>query len=132
MKRERREPSSFWNGRSFSSIEQRIDRGVQLGEREELPVAQTRQDPALDDLHAPLDLGLVARLAHACRQDRHAIVLGELGVGAVQVRLVAMRPIHAALQVVRDERRRGAAEKLQRPHMRAQPIGSDCVQVASA
>ena len=32
-------------------IDQRADRRVQLGEREEAPVAQPRQDPALDDQH---------------------------------------------------------------------------------
>jgi hypothetical protein len=30
-------------------------------------MAQPRQDPALDELHAGLDLGLVARLARARR-----------------------------------------------------------------
>ena len=39
------------------------DRGVQLGEREEAPVAQPRQHEALDDLHGDLHLRLVARLA---------------------------------------------------------------------
>ena len=38
------------------------DRRVQLGQREEAPVAQLRQHEALDDLDRDLDLGLVARL----------------------------------------------------------------------
>lgn len=47
---------------------QRVDRGVQFGEREEPPIAQPREDPALDDLHAGFDLGLVARFSDASRQ----------------------------------------------------------------
>lgn len=39
-------------------IEQLADRLVQLLQREELPVAQARQDEPLDNQHAVLDLGL--------------------------------------------------------------------------
>jgi hypothetical protein len=42
--------------------QQHGDGPVQLGQAEEAPVAQPRQDPALDHLHADLHLGLVARV----------------------------------------------------------------------
>ena len=44
-------------------VDQNADRDVQLGEREEAPVAQPRQNPSLDDKNRRLDLGLIARLA---------------------------------------------------------------------
>ena len=46
-------------------IDQLTDRLVQFGQREEPPVAQPRQDPALHHLNADFDLGLVARLVRA-------------------------------------------------------------------
>src|SRR5260370_40571950 len=64
--------------------EQRADRAVQFGQREEALVAQAGEDPALDHLHADLDLGLVARPTWSRRQDRRAAVPGEVLVGRVQ------------------------------------------------
>ena len=55
-------------------VEQLGDARVQRGEREEGLVAQPREDPALGDLHGDLDLGLVARLRRARRQDRRPVV----------------------------------------------------------
>ena len=52
--------------------DQLADRLVQLGKRKEAPIAQPRQNPALDHQHADLDLRLVARLARPCWQDRPA------------------------------------------------------------
>ncbi len=48
-------------------IDQRADRRVQFGQREEPPVAQPRHDPALRHLDGDLDLRLVARLVRARR-----------------------------------------------------------------
>src|SRR5258708_40355546 len=39
-------------------VEQRPDRRVEFGQREEAPVSQSCQDPAPDDLHADFNLGL--------------------------------------------------------------------------
>src|SRR5205807_964558 len=50
------------------------DRLVQLGEREETAVPEPRQYPPFDYQNADLDLGLVARLARPCRQDRGAVM----------------------------------------------------------
>src|ERR1700685_902648 len=48
------------------------DRLVQFGQREEPLVAQPGQDPALHDLDANLDLGLVPGLVRARRNNRRA------------------------------------------------------------
>jgi hypothetical protein len=86
-------------------------------------VAQRRQDPALDALHGGLDLGLVARLADAGRQDRHPVVLGEVLVARVEVGLVAAGTVHAALEVVEDDRPCDAADVVERPHVGTEPVG---------
>jgi hypothetical protein len=104
-------------------LEQRRDRRVELAEREERAITKPREDPPLHDEHARFDLRLVARLAHASRQDRDVVVRGEVVVARVELRLVAMRTLHGAAQVVRDERAGHAADVLQRSHVRAQPVG---------
>ena len=86
------------------------DGGVGLGEAEEGAVPQRRQDLALGDLHADLDLGLVARLGHARGHDHAAVVGGELGVGRRDLGLVAVGLLHAGLQVVGHDELGGAAE----------------------
>ena len=67
------------------------DRDVEIGGAEEPPIAQPGQNPALGDQDRLLDLGLVARFVRPRRQDRHAVVVGELQIAAVQARLVAVR-----------------------------------------
>ena len=78
-------------------IQQLPDRGVQLGQREEAPPTQPgvapearfqRDDPTLDELHADLDLGLVAGPVRTRRNDRGVGVGGEVGLGPVDLRLV--------------------------------------------
>ena len=104
-------------------VEQHPDRRVELGEREEPMVAQAGQDPALDDLDGDLDLGLVARPARPGRQDRRAVVRGEVLVGPVQPGLVPVGPGHPDLGVVGHDLARHAADEGQRPGVRADPVG---------
>ncbi len=53
--------------RSVVQILQKLgDRGIELGQREEGPVPQPGEDPALHDQHGAFDLGLVPRFAAAC------------------------------------------------------------------
>ena len=66
--------------------------GVQIGEREEGAVPQRREDPALGDLDTHLDFGFVGRRRDARGNHHRAVVAGELGVGAVDLRLVAVAP----------------------------------------
>ncbi len=79
-------------------------------------------DPALDPLHRDLDLGLIARLTYSRRQDRDAVVFGEVLIAWVQIRLVPTGSPYAALEVVRNNGVRDAAEVLERPHVCTEPI----------
>ena len=56
-------------------LEQLADPRVQRRKREVLLVSQPSEDPSLRDLHADLDLGLVARLARTRRHDRRPVAL---------------------------------------------------------
>ena len=96
---------------------------VQLVEREEAPVAQLGQHEALDDQNRDLDLRLVAWLPHPRRQHHEAVVVGEILIGAVDARLVARRLGDAGLEVVAHNRLRHAADRGERVHMRADPVG---------
>lgn len=73
-------------------------------------VAEVRQNPPLGDLHGDLDLGLVARMQRARRQDGRAVVRRQLLVGALDARLVPARRRHAALELVGHDRGRQASE----------------------
>src|SRR3989454_7402094 len=75
----------------IEAVDQDADRDVQLGEREETPIAQPRQNPSLNDENRRLDLGLVARLARPRRHDGGAVMGREILVGPVDPRLVAAR-----------------------------------------
>ena len=92
-------------------VDQDADRDVQLGEREEAPIAQPRQNPSLNDENRRLDLGLVARLARPRRHDGGAVMGREILVGPVDPRLVAARRRHPGLQIVADERLRHPAQE---------------------
>ena len=112
--------------------DQLTDGGVQLGEREEAPIAQLGDDPARRHLHGDLDLRLVARLVGPRRNDGGVVVRRHLGIAAIHRRLVEARLGDAGLQVVGHHHRRHAVEK---PKARVcEPIQSarPCVQVASA
>ncbi len=85
-------------------------------------VAQPGQDPALDDLHADLGLGLVPGLVGPCRHHGELIVLGQLLVAGIELRIVAAGLGDAAFQVVGDDDGGGAAKVLERPDMAAQPV----------
>ena len=72
---------------------------------------------------ATFDLGLVARLAHARREHREAVVLREILIGAIDAGLVARRLGDPGLQIVADNRLRHAADRGQGVDMRTDPIG---------
>ena len=93
-------------------------------------MAEAGQDPALDDLHGDLDLGLVAGVGRARGHDHRAVVLGELLVGALQAGLVAARDDHAALELVADDGGRDAAEEGEGALMAGDPV-RDLLRAAS-
>src|ERR1700719_1426473 len=67
------------------------DPRVELGQAVKAAMAQTTQEPALDDQHRHLDLRLVARPARSGRQDGRVVMRRHLGIGAVDLRLVDAR-----------------------------------------
>ncbi len=97
--------------------EQRGDRGIELCEREEGAVAKPRENPALDQLHAGLCLGFVARTSRARRDHRHAVVSGELAISRIEFWLVAVRMRDRALEVIRDGDLGHPAEELKAAHV---------------
>ena len=105
------------------SFKQLRDGGVELGQREERSVAKRGQDPALHDLHSDLHLRLVPRAPGPRGQHRHTVVVGQVVVGRVDVRLVALGAAHGRAQVVRDHQLRTASEELERANMRCRPVG---------
>lgn len=64
------------------------DGRVQFSQAVELPIAQSRQYPALDDEDRGLNLCLVARSIGPGRQHDGAVMHRHLGIGAVDPRLV--------------------------------------------
>ena len=103
-------------------IDQLADRLVQLGQREEPPVAQPRQDPALHHLNADLHLRLVARLVRPRRDHRGAVVRRHVGVGAVDQRLVEAGPGDPGAQVVADDLPRHPADERQHVDVHGNPV----------
>src|SRR5436309_1923224 len=86
------------------------DGSVEFDQREEAPVAQPRQDEALDDLHGDFHLRFVARFAHARRQHHKAVMLRKVRIGAIDAGLVARRLGDAGPQIVAHHRLRDAAD----------------------
>ena len=71
-------------------LEQRGQGVVDLVDAGELVLAQPRQDPALHQLHAELDLGFVLRVVGPRGQHRAAVVAGKVEHGVVELWLVAV------------------------------------------
>ena len=101
--------------------QQIADRGIHRGKGEEPPLAQSRDDPALNEQDADFRLGFVARPV-GTRWNGGVVVRRHLGIGAVNPGLVEAGLSHSGLEVVRDELVRDTAEELQHPNMGADPV----------
>lgn len=77
-------------GPCIEPFEQLRNSLVELGKREELAVAQRRQDPALDQHHTGLSFGLVTWAAHGRGDNGNTVVRGQIGMGGIEVGLVAV------------------------------------------
>ena len=95
--------------------------GVQIGEGKERAMPQDRQDPALRDLDTHLRFGFVGGCGHAGGNDHRTIMAGELSVGPVDLRLVAVGDRDAALQIVRHPDGGTALKVVEHPHVCADP-----------
>src|SRR5205814_3975017 len=98
------------------------DGGVKLGQREETPIAQLRDDPTSRNLNPNFNFRFVLRAAWTCWNYRGAVVMRHLGIGAVDCRLVEARLGNARLQIVGDDLCSDAVEEREGPHVRADPI----------
>ena len=70
-------------------------------------------------LHVTFDLALVAGMPNTRRIEKEPVVFGQLGVGAVEVRVVEIRCKNAGLQVVEHDAAGYAAKGLEHPDVRA-------------
>ena len=113
-------------------FEQVGDGFVELGEAEELAVAQVPQDPTLRDLHTDLDLGLVARLSRASGNNRRVVVPGKLEERRIDLGVVAIGSCHRAFELIRHEYLRDGAEVLEARMVEPMKSPRLCVSVASA
>src|SRR6266851_919253 len=103
-------------------VQKLADRRVELGQAVEAAMTQPPEQPALDDQHRGLDFRLVARPARACRKDRRVVMRCQLGVGAVDLRLVEAGLDHGDFGVVRHQQVRHPADRLESPGVCADPI----------
>ena len=76
------------------------ERGVGLGKREELPMAQRRQYPHLHQSDRIFYGGFVPRLFHPCRDDCDVVMPAERVIAAVQHRVPVVGIGHPRLGVV--------------------------------
>ncbi len=79
----------FAEGTIVEQFQPLPDGGVGFVQTEEGALAQPSQDEALGDQHAPFDLGLVLGATNAGGNDGGAVIVGAIGIGGIEVRLVA-------------------------------------------
>ena len=98
------------------------DRPVELTQAEEALIAQARQNPALHDEHAVLDLGLVTRVRRARWQHRRVVVLAKLLQQPVGAGLVAVGVGDQRTRLVGHQQARNTPVEVQRRDDGAYPI----------
>ena len=85
-------------------------------------MAQDGQDPALGNQHAVFHLGLVPGASGTGRQNADAVVAGHVGIGRIDLGLVATRSANRALQTIGDHDLRHAAKVIERSGMGTDPV----------
>src|SRR5262249_32947669 len=98
--------------------QQVADRDIELGEAMEHTIAQTTEEPALDDQHAGFDLRLVARAPWSCRQHGSAVMGCHLGISPVDLRLVETRLDDSDLGVVWNDEAWHTIDRRKGPRVR--------------
>ena len=110
------------HGGLVEPVELAPDRGVHRLQREEGLTAQHEQDARLDRPDAGFDEPLVRRPPRARRQHGDPVVPGELGEARIEPGLLAVRLVHAGLEVVDDPAGGDAAEVLKGAAVRHDPV----------
>lgn len=125
QRRELRAPRAreLAEGAVIEFVEQLADGLIKFGEREELPFAQARQNPALNHLHADFSFRFVTWLVGARRHGGRPVVGEHFGVSAIEFGLVAAGFGHGCLQVVGHDEFRHAAEEFKGTDVGGAPIG---------
>ena len=113
-------------------VKQRANGSVHIPEAEELPIAQPRQNPALDQQDRPFDLCLVLWFMRPRGHNGCVVMGGEIRIGSVDHRVVKARFGDPGFQVVGHDLRRHTPRKPKARTWLEIQSGSDCVQVASA
>ena len=112
----------FLEGAGVQPRQARGDRGIEVGETEEGLMAQAGQNPPLDDLHADLDLGLVAGFPNAGGNDGDPVVLGQHLIRGVELRLIPAGLGDPAFEIVGHDDLRHPAKEGKGPNMRGCPV----------
>lgn len=95
---------------------------VERLEREKCLVPQLREDPSLRDEDSGLDFGFIPRLSRARGDHNRAIVPGEIGVRALNRRVVSMRSRDGAPPLIGYVDGGRSAEILERANVGCDPI----------
>ena len=85
-------------------------------------VAQRRVNPLVDQLDGVLHGALVLRVPHPGRLHHAPVVAGEVRQQPVDLGLVAVALDHGGLQVVRNQHRRDASQRLHQPGERVNEV----------
>src|SRR6202041_2688363 len=99
------------------------ERGVDVSEAGERPAPEPAEQPSLDDQDGLLDFRLVARLPRPRWQDGGSVIGRHLGVGAVDLRVVAAGLDDGGLGVVWHDEFGNAADRLEGAHVGVDPVG---------
>ncbi len=98
------------------------DGGVHLGERAACLGAEPGQHPACDDVDAPRNVGVVSGPSSAGGDAGHARVLGEIGVGALAGRRVAMGVADSRLEGIGPQDLGDATKGVEGAHVGGEPV----------
>lgn len=86
-------------------------------------MAEAGEKPPFHSLHTDLAFGFIPGTGSAGRDDGHAIVLRELGIGPGEGGLIAMGPTHGGLEIIGDHDLGHPTERRAGADMGADPIG---------
>ena len=95
---------------------------LSLGQAVESALTENRQDPSLGDQNAGFHFCLVAGSIGARGQHSAAVMLGQIGIGGIQLRLVEAGFVDAALKIIRDQTAGRTLKILKGMYMRADPV----------
>ncbi len=96
---------------------------VGFGEAEEGSVTEAREDELLCDQHTSFDFGLVLGVANTGRYDCGAVMIGQFGIGGIDLGFITAGFGHCGKQIVGNEAMRNGSQKSKRAGVRSGPIG---------